>query len=256
MAYTAFSVGFPGSADIQFAQRYCVEYGIPHQIVYLNREDIVRDVLPTIDAVETFEAINIMDGCVISPLFRAVHEAGIKVALMGDGSDELLAGYDFFKTYQDPDYLMTYRLFNLYRTDLQRIDRSSMRYGVTVRFPFLDQEFVSFAYHVPMTLKLRNNVEKWILRAALEGELPDYILHRPKVRMPDGSGLKYTLIEFARQQKTEGISQLLATRLQLNDAEETYFLEQYLKLGYPEPQERYKKVGLDYSPNGYFDFIT
>lgn len=250
---TAFTVGFKGATDIEIAQRYCTDNNIPQRIRYLNVEDMARDLSQIIYYGETFESVDIMDACLMSSAFRMAKEAGIRVVLCGDGSDEVLAGYDFFKTSPDPHYLMAYRLANLHRTDLQRVDRCSMRYTVEARVPFMDKDFVSFAYNVPMPLKLRNGTEKWILREALKNDLPEYIAQRPKVRMPEGSGLRYQLLDFVRHQKAE-IDPEILMRLNIDQPDGAYFLERYLKMGYPMPAERYKKVGLDFSPHGYFDF--
>ena len=250
---TALTVGFEGATDIPVAQRYCKEMGIPHRIIHLNIEDMVHNLPETIYYGETFESIDIMDACVISPAFKLAQEMGLKIVLSGEGSDEVLAGYDFFKEFPDPQYLMTYRLSNLHWTDLQRVDRCSMRYTVEARIPFLDRAFLNFAYHVPMALKLRNGIEKWILREAMKDDLPDYILHRPKIRMPDGSGLRNQLLEFARRQRPT-LDPAIAERLGIDQADGAYFLEQYLTMGFPVPQTRYKKPGLDFSTHGYFHF--
>lgn len=253
---TAISVGFEDSADVEMAQRFCRERGIKHHTVHLTIENLLHDLDQTVYYTETFETINIIDSCLLAPAFKLAHELGIKIVLCGDGSDELLAGYDFFRTYPDPHYLMTYRLENAYRTDMQRLDRCSMRYSVETRVPFLDKAFMNIAYNVPMSMKLRGNTEKWILREVLKNELPDYIAQRPKVRLPDGAGLKFQLMDFARQQQTE-IDPAILDHLKLDHQEGAYFLAQYLKLGYPLPEERYKRPALDFNAtDGYFDFIT
>ena len=149
---------------------------------------------------------------------------------------------------------MTYRLNNLHRTDLQRVDRSSMRYTVEARVPFMDKSFLSFSYNVPISLKLCKGVEKWILREALKDYLPDYVAYRPKVRLPEGSGLRYQLLDFARKQSAEVDPDILS-RLHIDQPDGAFFLEQYLKMGYPIPHERYKRPNLDFAPHGYFDFV-
>jgi asparagine synthase (glutamine-hydrolysing) len=252
---TAFTVGFRGAADIEIAQRYCRDNGIPHYIIYLDIDDLIHD-LPQITYYgEAFEAIDVMVSCIVAPAYKRAKEMGIKIMLCGDGSDELVAGYDFFKTHPDPDRLMLYRLSNIYRTDLRRIDRTGMRYGIETRLPFLDQAFMSLAYSLPMTMKLREGIDKWVLREALKDDLPDYIVHRPKVRLPDGTGLKYQLLNFARQQKID-IDPAILAQLHIDQADGAYFLAEYLKMGYPLPQDRYKKPGWDFASHGYFDFVT
>jgi asparagine synthase (glutamine-hydrolysing) len=251
---TAFSIGFKGSADIEVSSRFCRENGVRHEVISLTIEELIQDLAQCVSYCETFEAINVMDSCTVSQAYKRAQEMGIQMMLCGDGSDELLAGYDFFKTYPDPQYLMHYRLNNEYRTDLQRIDRSSMRYTVESSVPFLDKTFMLYAYSLPMSLKIRDGIDKWILRTAFQEVLPDYITNRPKVRMPDGTGLHHQLLNFASQQVTY-IHPLILSQLNI-DTSGAYFLEKYLDLGYAVPYDRYKKPALDYSPYGYFDFIT
>jgi asparagine synthase (glutamine-hydrolysing) len=250
----AFSVGFKGAADIEVASQFCQENGIRHEIVYLSLEELIQDLAPSIYYCETFETVNIMDSCTVSQAYKRAREMGVQIMLCGDGSDELLAGYDFFRTYPDPQYLMHYRLNNEHRTDLQRIDRSSMRYAVESRIPFFDKTFMLYAYSLPISVKLRDGIHKWILRTAFQEMLPAYIINRPKLRMPDGTGLHYQLLDFTSQQETH-IHPLILSQLN-TDKSGAYLLEQYLKLGYAVPYDRYKKPALDYSPHGYFDFVT
>ena len=39
--------------------------------------------------------------------------------------------------------------------------------------PFLDKELLCFAYNLPMSVKLKDGTNKWVLREAFRGELPD-----------------------------------------------------------------------------------
>ncbi|MGF1425981.1 asparagine synthetase B family protein [Kitasatospora sp. LaBMicrA B282] len=251
---TAFTVGFEGAADIEVAKRYCAENGIPHVVSHLDRDALVEAIGEVAFGAEFFEAIDVMDSCVAYFAYRLVKEHGFKVALCGEGSDEVLAGYDLFKKHPDPLALMRYRVGNLHRTDLQRVDRTSMLNSVETRVPFMDRFVLQFGYSVPMSLKIRDGVEKWVLRQAFKDSLPAYIADRPKVRMPDGSGLKNTLMEYARQ--TEVPADEVSTALGIDTTEGRFFLREYLKAGYPVPRERFKTAGFDYSPNGYFEFIS
>ncbi|NEO13078.1 MULTISPECIES: asparagine synthase-related protein [unclassified Moorena] len=252
---TAFTIGFPGSPDVEIAKRYCEENKIDHKVQYLNIDDLICNVTNIVYICETFETIDVMDASLMYFAYKMAKTAGIKIILIGDGSDEVLAGYDFFKTSPDPEYLMTYRLGNLYRTDLQRSDRCSMIHSVEARPPFMDKEFLRFAYNVPFELKLRNGIEKWILREAMADYLPDYIRLRKKVRLPEGSGLLSQLLDFVRSQ-TSAVEQKILSRLKIDSTDGAYLLEEYLKAGFPIPHERYKKPNLDFSSNGYFEWSS
>lgn len=250
---TAISVGFPGAPDLEFAERSCAELGVRHVVRHLSHDELVDRLPGIIRQAETFEMVDVMDAAVMAPAYEEAHKLGIKVVLVGDGSDELFAGYDLFREHPDPDALMRYRVTNLHRTDLQRLDRVSMLHSVEAREPFLDKAVVDFAWHLPMEYKQWDGIEKWVLRKAVSDVLPDYLAWRPKIRMPQGTGLLFQLIEHARRQG-EGLDGELQRELGIDHPEMAYFLKSYLDCGYPAPDARYRKVGWDFAPNGYFVF--
>lgn len=59
-------------------------------------------------------------------------------------------------------------------------DKTSMAAGVETRVPFLDPDLVAFANRLPAHFKYRGRDSKWILKQALQGLLPDGVLHRKK----------------------------------------------------------------------------
>ncbi|HSR25993.1 MAG TPA: asparagine synthase-related protein, partial [Candidatus Eisenbacteria bacterium] len=249
----AFSVGLEGAPDLDYARRYCAEEGIPHHVRELRLDELAARVSQLVYRVETFETVDLMDASVMAPAFELAHDHGFKVVLCGDGSDELLAGYDLFRRHPDPVALMTYRVGNLHRTDLQRVDRAAMMHTVEARVPFMDRELVRFAYRLPLRVKLRDGIEKWILRAATDDVLPRYLAWRPKIRMPEGTGLRYQLLDRVRTRASRVDADTLE-RLGVQQSDVAYFLEQYLEHGFPMPAERYKRPGWDFEESGYFTF--
>jgi asparagine synthase (glutamine-hydrolysing) len=59
-------------------------------------------------------------------------------------------------------------------------DKMAMATGVEVRVPFLDLDLVAFARTLPDSLKFRAGTTKWVLRQAMQPDLPREILHRSK----------------------------------------------------------------------------
>jgi len=59
-------------------------------------------------------------------------------------------------------------------------DKMGMAAGVEIRVPFLDPDLVRLANRLPAHFKQRGRHGKWILKRAMEGMLPDDIIHRPK----------------------------------------------------------------------------
>jgi len=59
-------------------------------------------------------------------------------------------------------------------------DRMSMAHSVEERVPFLDLDLVKFGFSIPVNLKMKNNQTKYLFRKAMQGYLPDPILHKKK----------------------------------------------------------------------------
>ena len=188
----AFTIGAPGSDDLRYARRLCAELGVRHEVVELAPRQIGRaEIRAAIEMSELTEYGDIINAVVSVPLFRRVSDAGVKVVLTGDGSDELFGGYAMYHR-ASPDQarrLFLHKIRNLARTELQRVDRTSMGHGVEARVPFLDPALVELALALPMDLKVRDGQEKWILREAFADLLPGYVRDRPKNPMSHSSGL-------------------------------------------------------------------
>jgi asparagine synthase (glutamine-hydrolysing) len=188
----AFTIGTPGSDDVSYARRVTRELGVDHEVIELAPGDIrLPDIREAIRMSELTEYGDVINAVISRLLFARVHSCGVKVVLCGDGSDELFGGYEM---YRQPDPVLRQRLFqhklhNLGRTELQRVDRTSMGQGVEVRVPFLDLRVVRLAMRLPIEMKLRDGQDKWILRHAFADILPSYVRQRPKNPLSHSSGL-------------------------------------------------------------------
>jgi asparagine synthase (glutamine-hydrolysing) len=125
----------------------------------------------------------------------------VPAVFSGEGGDELFAGYEYLKTLDLADLSaelvdITNRLHN---TALQRVDRCSSAFGTVAQVSFLDPDVVDYALKIPADLKLRNGVEKWVLREAMKGALPDAVLERPKAKFWEGAGVEDFLARHAER---------------------------------------------------------
>jgi asparagine synthase (glutamine-hydrolysing) len=188
----AVTIGAPGSEDLDYARRLTADLGVRHEVIELSPREIrLADVREAIRISELTEYGDIINAVVSVPLFRRIAELGIKVVLTGDGSDELFGGYSMYSQISADQQrrLFLHKIANLGRTELQRVDRTSMAHAVEARVPFLDQALVELAMRLPASFKVRDGIEKWILRRAFTDLLPGYILDRPKNPMSHSSGL-------------------------------------------------------------------
>jgi len=118
---------------------------------------------------------------------------------------------------------LTQRLHN---TALQRVDRSASAHGTVAYVCFLDSEVIDYALRIPAEYKLHNNVEKWILRVALDGELPEKVLKRKKAKFWEGAGVEELMAGYAEQSISDSdfnAEQHLANGWTLNSKEELLY---------------------------------
>lgn len=64
--------------------------------------------------------------------------------------------------------------------NLPYTDKMSMAVGVEVRVPFLDLPLVDFAARIPLGVRQKGSVGKWVLKRAMEPYLPHDVIYRPK----------------------------------------------------------------------------
>lgn len=72
--------------------------------------------------------------------------------------------------------------YSIYRTPLPRIlrveDRNSMAHSIESRLPFLDYRLVSLAFSLPPDWRLRGPWNKFVLREAMRGRIPEKVRTR------------------------------------------------------------------------------
>lgn len=71
-------------------------------------------------------------------------------------------------------------LYTLPDDYLQKVDLASMSFSLESREPLLDQDIVEWAMKLPLRLKLRGNINKYLLRKLAYRYVPSKILDRPK----------------------------------------------------------------------------
>ncbi len=96
--------------------------------------------------------------------------------------DEYLSTIDSGKN--NPDYLerIAYLELKLRLPELllMRVDKITMSTSIEARVPFLDHKMVEFTQNIPSSLKIKNDIPKYILKEAVRGLIPDEIIDRKK----------------------------------------------------------------------------
>jgi asparagine synthase (glutamine-hydrolysing) len=190
---TAITVGFEDSPDLSIARRFCDEVAIPHIVFIIDDAMVAQHMHTILYHLESFNPNLVRGGIFTFFAAQAARAAGFRVALSGEGSDEIFAGYADFSRLSGHDIRALCKgLFeDLHRTQLLRLDRCTMAHAVETRVPFMDPDVTSYAMSVPPEYKVNRSCGrttcKHVLREAFRGFLPDYIVDRPKVPMDEGA---------------------------------------------------------------------
>jgi asparagine synthase (glutamine-hydrolysing) len=90
---------------------------------------------------------------------------------------------------------------------LPKVDALAAPFGVIARSPLFDRSIVEASLAVPPQLKLRGNVEKYLLKQAVRDLLPRAILDRPKSGMlvPVEAWFQGPLLPAARERLLDGL---------------------------------------------------
>ena len=195
--------GGPEAPDYPFAAAYAERSGLDLRTVPFDPEsDATFAMIDEVVAVtESFEPNTIRPAVCALKVSERMHNDGFRVALCGEGADELFAGYPpleiaFSQGKAEGAPIRDEVLGLMHRVSLQRVDRTSMRYQLEVREPFLDPAVVNYALNIDAADLVRVidgiPVGKSPLRDLYDlypDELPTMIRNRGKMPFDGGAGL-------------------------------------------------------------------
>ncbi len=195
-----FTAGLPGAPDVTYAQMVADHIQSQHHVRQVTIEEMLTVLPEVIYHLESFDAW-LVRSSIMNYLVAQMAADYVPAVFSGEGGDELFAGYEYLKTLDPvdlPDELIdiTGRLHN---TALQRVDRCASAHGTVAHVAFLDPDILDFSFRIPIQYKLRDGVEKWILREAVADVLPAPIVNRPKAKFWEGAGVEDILAQQAEQ---------------------------------------------------------
>ena len=187
--------------DLVAARGAARRYGFDHRVISVSEEEVPALAREVSELIEEPNAVKVGVGMPFLAATRAAKEDGCRVLFSGLGAEELFAGYQRHRDAADVNDECLAGLSWMYERDLYRDDVITMREGLELRVPFLDLSLVRFSLAVPSSLKLKDGVEKYLLRrAALLWGLEEEDAFRPKKAAQYGSGFDGALERAARAQ--------------------------------------------------------
>ncbi len=131
--------------------------------------------------------------------------------------------------------------FTITDNDLRKVTQMVESSGVTVRYPFLDQDLVDFTSTIPPELKVKPGKNRYIFKQAMTGFLPDEIITKTK------HGMGMPIAKWFRE--NPGLSALLSDTLISGKPEIT----QYVRHSFLE--DMYRLLQTDESTSYYGDSL-
>lgn len=256
---TAIIIGNTESSDRKTAVRYCEENNIKYIVKNPPKEEeLFKNIKEITRITESFEPNMIRQSSISYYIAQTAAENNFKVILCGEGADEIFAGYPEFTNLKNDEEIQK-KIFafltDLHRTQLQRVDRTSMHFTTEVREPFLDRDLVNFTLQIPPYMKIKKvgntTITKYILRKAMEDRLPEYIYNRTKVVLSEGAGYKgnQTIggLFYDATSKVVSDEELDQFKKKYKDwnlanKEEVYYFKYYLTFGYKKAKFNQKRT--------------
>ncbi|KAI3891438.1 hypothetical protein MKX03_020720 [Papaver bracteatum] len=210
----SFCIGLEGSPDLEAAREVADYLGTIHHEFHFSVQDGIDAIEDVIYHIETYDVTTVRASTPMFLLARKIKSLGVKMVISGEGSDEYL--YFHKAPNKEEFHRETCRKINaLHQYDCLRANKSTSAWGLEVRVPFLDKEFINVVMDIDPEWKMINQsqgrIEKWILRRAFDDEerpyLPKHILYRQKEQFSDGVG--YDWIDGLKEHAAENVTDKL-----------------------------------------------
>ncbi|XP_024966673.1 asparagine synthetase [glutamine-hydrolyzing] 1-like isoform X2 [Cynara cardunculus var. scolymus] len=198
----SFSIGLEGSPDLRAAIEVADYLGTVHHEFHFGVQDGIDAIEDVIYHIETYDVTTVRASTPMFLMARKIKSLGVKMVISGEGADEIFGGYLYFHKAPNKEEFhretcRKIKAIHLY--DCLRANKSTSAWGLELRVPFLDKEFINVVMSIDPEMKMidmeKNRIEKWILRRAFDDEdrpyLPKHILYRQKEQFSDGVGYSW-----------------------------------------------------------------
>jgi asparagine synthase (glutamine-hydrolysing) len=243
----SFSIGLKDAPDLAPARQAAEHIGAIHHEIHFTLQEGLDALSDVIYHLESFDITTVRASTPMYLLMRKIHAMGIKMVLSGEGADEIFGGYLYFHKAPDGPELhaeTVRKLMKLHLYDCLRANKSSAAWSVEARVPFLDREFLDVAMMLDPAVKLPRNaahprpIEKFPLRDAFRGYIPEAILWRQKEQFSDGVGYNWIngLRAHAEKEITDGMMRGAPERFPVKTPEtkEAYLYRQLFETHFPQ----------------------
>ena len=171
------------------------KYSINHHKIIVSFEEILTNIEELVKDFKTFDPIFLKNSVVQLMGFKTAKDLKINSLVLGDGADELFAGYNFLLLNQYVNHPK--KINQKINSIIKNMDFISLKLakkiGLKIFLPFLEKEIVDFSYNITLDDKISkyNGIYygKFFLRKCYEDILGKEIVWRKKTALEIGSGV-------------------------------------------------------------------
>jgi len=199
-----YSVAMESSHDYKHLEESASFFDYDFSLKIIENNEIVDYARKVIAAVKSRRPLDVSIGI---PLYAACETAqmgGCDTVLVGQGADELFAGYHRYleMTENELQKALEEDLQKLIKKDINRDIAIAEANSLRLCAPYIDDDFVTLARAVPVGLKIKDGVRKFVLRElARNMKMPKVLYERDKKAVQYSSGVDKALRKLAKKEK-------------------------------------------------------
>ncbi|CAN6470393.1 unnamed protein product [Victoria cruziana] len=153
----SFCVGLLGSPDLKAAREVADYLGTVHHEFHFTVQDGIDAIEDVIYHTETYDVTTIRASTPMFLMARKIKALGVKMVISGEGSDEIFGGYLYFHKAPNKEEFQRetcHKIKALHQYDCLRANKATSAWGLEVRVPFLDKEFMNVAMDIDPEWKM------------------------------------------------------------------------------------------------------
>nr|MBA4404989.1 hypothetical protein [Nanoarchaeum sp.] len=209
--FVCYTAAYENSEDLKFAKEAAKLLNLKHKFKIIKLKQIPNYLKKIVPILENPSPINVPIALTVYVASELAKKDNIKLVISGLGSDEIFGGYSRHKLSKDLNKDLKEQLQSAYDNDLPRDITTTNLLKIKIVAPFLEKQLVNYALEIPAEHKIKNNVNKLILRElAIKNNIPEKFAFRPKKAAQYGSKFDKAIEKLAKKQtKTQYINKFI-----------------------------------------------
>jgi asparagine synthase (glutamine-hydrolysing) len=200
--FVAYVAGIKNSHDIKYAGLFSKKIGIKLKVIEVKKEEIEKEII--IEKTILGKFANPDSISFNLPLYFVARNCKEEIIISGNGADELFGGYYKYEKANKKNVkeIMNKDVSNFLKEGRRGNLLNAVYFKKKMVFPYLNKDVINFSKKIPLNLKIKGEIKKYILRcAAKKLRLDKEIVKKNKRAAQYGSGFIWVMKEFAKKKK-------------------------------------------------------